>query len=507
MKKPELFAVIDIGASAIRMVIAEQKEKKPYSIIESLSQSIRLGVDTFLNDVISQESAIATAKTLKKFKRVLQDYQVTNYRIVASSAVQEAKNQRYFLDYVFRHTGFKIEIIETQETCKMIFLTVLDELSKQEQSLAANSLLVDLGTGNARMAFIQNGKMIWIQSLKLGSLRLREILHDIDVQSYEFHKVLHAFIKADLDLMRKLQPLPQIDQLIATGSVIGDIIYYLTSNSQEQTSLTVESDWFLKIFNKYKNVTIEQFIEEHKIPIDKADVLLPAIIVYWYYASIFKPEKIFITDTNLTDGVILDRFHPIENFDDHILASARYLVAKYACDEDHAQKVMELSEEIFLQTKHLHKLNLNYLILLKIAALLHDIGHFVNDREHHKHTQYLIKAAPLTGVTQKQRAIIALVARNHRHYDVKLNENLTEAEKTNVTKMIAILRIANALDQSHSCKVTKVKVKFRKDKNQVVFKITTQTNVPLQKWAFKHSIELFSKLFYVDCLLTESRIF
>ena len=72
-------------------------------------------------------------KSSKKFKQVLDDYQVTNYRVVATSAVSEARNREFFRDYIQRETGFKIDIIEGQESCKMIFLAVLKELEKIER--------------------------------------------------------------------------------------------------------------------------------------------------------------------------------------------------------------------------------------------------------------------------------------------------------------------------------------------------------------------------------------
>lgn len=509
MKKSNLFAVIDLGASAIRMVIAEQKEKKPYVVIESLTQSIRLGVDTFLTGLISQDSTIACTKTLKKFRRILADYQVKECRVVATSAVIEARNREYFLDYVYRNTGFRIEAIESQETCKMIYLSVLNEMARANETLAPNSLLVDLGTGNARTVFIKDGKIIWIQSLKLGSLRLREILHDIDVQSFEFHKVLQAFIQADIDLMKKLTPLPKIEHFVATGSMIGDILRYLVPQFADKTFLKVGADWFLKIFTKYKNVTIEQFIEEKKVPLEKADMILPAIIVYWYFASIFKAECIIVTESSLAEGVIHNRVNPIPDFNEHILASARSIYAKFAGDASHAEKVTEIATQIFKQTRPLHKLPYSYLLILQVASLLHDIGHFVDDRKHHQHSEYLIMASPITGLTERQRAYIAVVARNHRHYDVKLEPGrqieFSNMERTNLTKLIAILRIANVLDKSHTASLEKIKIKYKKDKQQVNFKIFTNESVPLEKWAFMHSKQLFKDIFFVDCILTESR--
>ncbi|MCI0512274.1 HD domain-containing protein [candidate division KSB1 bacterium] len=510
MKKPALFAVIDVGASAIRMMIAEQPVHKTFHVIESLSQSIRLGVDTFLKGFISQESALATIKILKKFNRVLDDYQVTDCRVVATSAVIEANNRRYFIEYIHRHTGLKIETIESQDECKMIFLSVLNELAQAKNELASNALLVDLGTGNARAVFLQDRKIVWLQSLKLGSLRLREMLRDLDVPTYEYYKVLQAFVQADIGALEKFTPQSQVHQLITTGSTIGDILNYLTPQIKNPTFLKVAGDWFESILEKYKNVSIGQFIGQFNIPPEKADVLLPAVIVYWNFAKIFKPESILITQSSLAEGVIIDKFQPLPNFETHILASARYVNAKFQGNEQHAAQVMRLATQIFEQTHSFHYLPDDYLLILKVAALLHDIGYFVNDRQHHLHSQYLITSTLLTGLTEHQRVLVALVARNHRGFDLKVApegpDAITPREQLNITKLIAILRIANALDQSHTDSVTEVQVKFKPEKQQLVFKISTHASVPLETWAFQHNQQLFAELFYVQCSLVVKRI-
>ncbi len=509
MRKHNHFAAIDLGTSAIRMVIAERDEKKGFRIIESLSQSIRLGVDTFLTDSISQESALATVKILKKFKRILRDYQITEARIVATSAVSEAQNRTYFQDYILRQTGFKIEIIESQENCKLIFLSVLNELEKAQEKLAPNTLLVDLGTGNARCIFVKDGKIIWIQTLKLGSLRLREIFHNIDVQSFEFYKVLQAFIHADIAFLKKLMPMESITHFVVTGSIIGDLIQYLAPKLADQTSVKVTSDWFVQLYEKYKNATIEQFIEQFNIPTEVADILLPAIIVYWDFATTFKAECIIVPNSSMAEGVLIDYYKPLPDFDEHILASARTLASQFKADEKHAEKVLELSEQIFKQTHSLHKLSKESLRHLQVAALVHDVGHYIADQNHHIHSQYLVTMSPITGLTERERILIALIARNHRHLEVVLELikkfSLTRKEQLSVLKLISILRIANALDKSHAGSVKSIDIRIKPEKNQVVFKIKTKTSVPLERWAFASCKGLFSELFYSETLLMVER--
>lgn len=511
MKKKNLFGVIDVGASAIRLVIAEKCEANSYRLLESLSQSNRLGTDTFLGGTISADSALATVKILKNYKRILKDYNVIQFRLVATSAVREAKNRDFFIDYIYQNTGLQIQTIESEEECKFIFLSSQNKMREAKIDMVAPSLLLDLGTGTARIISIKNQKMLSTQSLKLGSLRLREILQDIDVQSFEFHKVLHAFIKADIDLLRKFSPFPKITRLIIAGGMMDDILRVLKPDLIRNTVTSVETSWFFQILDEFKSVSQERFVEKFNVSHDKADVLVPTIIVYRYFIEIFNPDEVVIPNSSLAEGVILNEFSPIDYIDAHILASAIEFGKKFGCEESHAQQVMQLCESIFKQTKALHGLDERYLLILKLAALLHDIGHYVNDQAHHKHSQYLIAASSIIGLTKHQLAQVAIVARNHRRYAIHFSPSqlpeFTSEEKIQLSKLIAIIRIANALDRTHSNSVSALKIKIRKEKRLVTFKAQINRNIPLERWAFKYNKKLFSKLFYTECLLQAERSF
>jgi exopolyphosphatase/guanosine-5'-triphosphate,3'-diphosphate pyrophosphatase len=211
----------------------------------------------------------------------------------------------------------------------------------------------------------------------------------------------------------------------------------------------------------------------------------------------------------MTEGVLIDYYKPLPDFDEHILASARTLVSQFKADEKHAEKVLELSEQIFKQTHSLHKLSKESFRHLRVAALVHDVGHYIADQNHHIHSQYLVTMSPITGLTERERMLIALIARNHRPLEVALEPvkkfSLTRKEQLSVLKLISILRIANALDKSHADSVKSIEIKIKPEKNQVVFKIKTIPGVPLERWAFANCKNLFSELFYTETLLIVER--
>ena len=159
--------------------------------------------------------------------------------------------------------------------------------------------------------------------------------------------------------------------------------------------------------------------------------------------------------------------------------------------------------QIFQKTKSLHKLKKSDLLILQVAALLHDIGRFVNGREHHKHSEYLIANASLPGLTAQQLNMAAVVARNHRRFGVKYGEtlkaNFTNRDRLKIKKLSAILRLANALDLGHDANRTSIRIKYQSGKNRILFEIYDQRELILEEWGFNQAKVLFESLFSVFC--------
>src|SRR5439155_24111130 len=129
-------------------------------------------------------------------------------------------------------------------------------------------------------------------------------------------------------------------------------------------------------------------------------------------------SEVVIPGVGLKDGVLLELVSQLANHEERIrreqvIESARRLGKKYFFDERHANIVVKLALQIFDQTQSFHELDSDSRLILEVAALLHDVGHYVNVSNHHKHTQYLIQSSPLIGLTQLELDMIASVARYH----------------------------------------------------------------------------------------------
>jgi exopolyphosphatase/guanosine-5'-triphosphate,3'-diphosphate pyrophosphatase len=140
----------------------------------------------------------------------------------------------------------------------------------------------------------------------------------------------------------------------------------------------------------------------------------------------------------------------------------------YAFEEEHSRQDAQLAARLFDLTTDLHSLDRRCRDLLCCAALLHDIGYVEGYWGHHKTAHKLILEADLPGLTEREKQIVANVARYHRGAKPKLEHAsfaaLDPDDQQIVTIMGAILRLADGLDRSHVNAVRGLDVWLERDR-------------------------------------------
>lgn len=185
-RSPEVVAVLDMGASAIRLAVAELTPGKPPRIIEEASKGVLLGRDTFSGEAIRSQTLDRAISALENFRQVMDGYGVTQVRAVATSAVREARNGDTFLDRIRGRTGIEFDIINEAEESRLVYLAVRDTVGAHAAFTGARTLLAEVGGGSTSLMLLRRGEPNRSGVYALGSVRLRQQLdlrkHSIDVQ-------------------------------------------------------------------------------------------------------------------------------------------------------------------------------------------------------------------------------------------------------------------------------------------------------------------------------------
>jgi exopolyphosphatase/guanosine-5'-triphosphate,3'-diphosphate pyrophosphatase len=278
-----------------------------------------------------------------------------------------------------------------------------------------------------------------------------------------------------------------------------------------QKLFKAESDRFVtleeleRLIEHLDRMTYEERIRKLKLRPDRADVILPASIVLHLIASEAGVKQIAIPNVGLKDGILLDIAEDLSKSlrprrREQVWASALHMGRKYQFDEKHGCLTSSLAARLFDQSKPLHNLDDSNLLLLEIGALLHDIGHFINTVDHHKHGYYLLSVNRLIGLSQREQNIVANLVRYHRNQSPSTDDEnfktLPQKDRLIVIKLCALLRLADSLDISHTGNVTDVTL--RETDSGWRMKISGKNDLMLVNWAFDKRKSHFRKVFGVN---------
>jgi len=499
-------AAIDVGSNALRLAIASVDGEQQISVLEIRREPVRLGHDVFNRGVITEETIDRAVDAFSRFRETIDRHGATWVRAVATSATREAMNKDIFLDRVAQSTGIEIVAISPEEESRLIHMVVAEKVNLKNKV----ALLVDIGGGSTEITLASGDTIISTESYKMGSVRLLQLMEGRPHDEQHFLRLVQEYVDATHKRIRREIGERKVSLCIGTGGnieTLGDLRKQILLKDRDTVLSADELETLLK---KLQALTYEERVQQFRLRPDRADVIVPAGIIIQKILRQAGVDELLIPKVGLKDGLLLDMVHELYGTTkrlnrEQVLSSALELGRKYHFDEQHGTTVARLSLELFDQTKSLHNLGIEHRLLLEVAALLHDIGTFVHANDHHKHTQYLLLASPVIGLTEEQVGMIANVARYHRkslpkpqHEEYRL---LSAKERVVVSKLAAILRLADALDTEHASKVSSVAVIWKKPK--ILLTLKGDGDLLLEKWAVTKKAPMFEEVFSANVSIEE----
>jgi exopolyphosphatase/guanosine-5'-triphosphate,3'-diphosphate pyrophosphatase len=494
------FAALDLGASAVRMVIAEG-EGDLMRIIEEASRGVLIGKDTFTNGRIGQPTVEATLQALEGFRSIMDAFGVVRYRAVATSALREASNRDTVLDRIRVRTGIDVEVIDGSEENRLTYLAVRESLKSLPEMASETCLVAEVGGGSADLSTLHGGEPAHSGTYAIGSIRLRQSFAAFQGTPTHFLRLILRHIKNVVDDIRRELPLNEVKHFIALGAD-ARLVARLMGASDSTSSHAIPRDAFLKKCGDIASLDVDAILSAHGLSQAEAETLAPALLVYSELVRATNAQTITVSNATLRHGLIFDLSRSeaglgIELFSRQVLASANAVGEKYNYDAKHARHIANLALRLFDELKGEHGLDLRDRLLLEVAALLHDIGLFVNLRAHHKHSQYLISVAEIFGMSRDDLLVVSNIARYHRRGLPQRAHipymSLDREAKIVVNKLGAILRMANALDADHSQKVKSVRV--RPEGGVIAFEVEAAGDLTMERLAFLARSDFFQDAF------------
>lgn len=497
----ETVGVIDIGTNSVRMVVAEIFPGERVNVLERTSLPVRLGQDTFVRGQLSRRSMNEAVAVLRRCRELLDVYRVDHVRAVATSSVREAANADAFVDRVFVSTGLEVEIIESGEEIRLMVAAVRESLGPKGLG-KGRALVLNVGGGSAMLALLQDGQTVSAGSYALGSIRLQESLDIAGETPRRAADMLRHQIRSAVATVANLLPLKKVRQLIALGGDARFAAARIGRPRRRGDVMEIPARDFHAFVASCEAYSANELARKYKLDFSAAETLVPALLVYQAVLRATSARSLLVSDASMRDGLVLDLAREATGQDDAEEASSSVQTAlaiaeKYHSDLRHVRHVAHLSLRLFDALQNEHRLPPRCRLLLHVAALLHEVGGFVNARSHHKHSYYLIANSELFGLRSDEREIVANVARYHRRGMPKSSHlpymSLPREQRVIVSKLAAILRIADALERGHSQQVSDFRLE--RGEEEIVLHVAGATDLALERHALETKADLFEEVF------------
>jgi exopolyphosphatase/guanosine-5'-triphosphate,3'-diphosphate pyrophosphatase len=495
---PLRVGAIDVGSNAIRFLAVQFSDPETFTTLHADRAPVRLGHGAFVSGQLTGDAMDAAIAALSGFKAQADSLGLHAIRAVATSAVRESRNGGSFVQRADKEAGLEIRVIAGSEEARLVHVAV-----RQRVSLGRTQwLLVDLGGGSVEVSLIDDHGILWTESHGMGSVRLLEELADTSEEPGRFRKLLEQYVST----LR----VPSAARfragrtMIATGGNIEAIAKLVSDGNGRGGPILVSVAELGPLIERLSTMSYQQRCRELGLRDDRADVILPAAMVYERIATVAGAHQVLVPGVGVREGIVLDLVDELVTRRDHedrraqeLQDAAIHLGRRYMFDEAHSVQVAELTSMLFSDLRELHRLGDDERRLLLAAALLHDIGQYVSYKGHHKHSLYLIANSELPGLLPRDMLVVANIARYHRKSEPAMHHEayaaLPDDDRQKVRLLAALLRVADALDRDHMQRVKRVRAIIKGP--ELILELEASGDLLLERWALQRKSEFFTRVY------------
>lgn len=495
-------AIIDVGSNNIKLEVFEIDDKGNFQLIYDEKVPARLGHDVFVTRKLNPNNMDKALEGLKNISRILKSLHVDRTFALGTAALRET-DSREFIKRARRETGIKIRVISGIEEARLVHNAVLAHTPFSGRTFFLN----DIGGGSTEIS-VSNGKILFVESLRLGTVRLKELFENKN-GDYESFSMMEKYIEKVLNPYLEEILKYKIDMGISTGGTARNLCEMVRANGgvkEEENGIPLLYTRDLKnLIHELKKMSPKELLKVPGLDPSRADIIIPGGILLLTLLQTLRIDSSLVSSYGLRDGALIDYiYHKVnkkiyqERQNEYRKRGLEILSDKFNLDKKHAKQTSRLAVLLFELLKDVHQIPQKYEEILYGAALLHDIGRFIDYSNHHKHSQYLIQNSSILGFSDHEKLLMALIARYHRKGMPKNSheefQKLTPFEQNVVSKLAAILRLADSLDRSYTSSVSDIQIKnLNSDKIHLV--IRGKGDLALELWSVEKKKDFFEKVF------------
>ena len=486
--------VIDLGSNSVRLVVAEAIPGLPPRVVVEEREPVRLGEGVFHTGMLNHAAAERTITALRRFTVLARARGVARLVARATCALREAEDRTEFLERVQQETGLEVQVLSGAEEARLIGRGILSGLV----NATGEVVMVDVGGGSVEVARSVEGVVTDVYSLKLGAVRLGEMFLRSDPPSSAELELLRLHARQTVRSVVPISVGPNATAVCSAGTANALVALCRTKGGR------VTLDALEETVADLARLPAKQRRNVPNLESRRADIIVSGGLALVETLRHLGVKEVEVTRRGLKEGLLQEAVEAlgvtlptVTEPERARLDGAMAVVRRYQVDEAHAQQVAALSVRLFADLKDVHQLGDEARAELEVAALLHDVGQFVSFERHHRHSAYLLQHMVLPGFSVDAMMRVAAMARYHRRGGPKEDHPewaaLSKADRQRVLPLVAILRVADALDRTHHHVVKDLKVTVSKKEVELV--ITAVASAEMETWAATEKADLFSSVF------------
>ena len=508
------YAAIDIGSNSIRMLAAEVAPGSAVRILASEREVTRLGESVFRTGSISRGGHEPDLRGARQNGGAVQGAggrRRPGGGHLRASATRGTRRSSWSAPP--RRLAGRWKSISGREEARLIHLGVLSRWPQPGKRV----LIVDIGGGSVEIIAARTAAW-WRPSPSRSEpcVCARSFWPAIRPLRAQLHQ-MREFIQEKLaDASRRFGD-GRWDRAIATSATASAVACAIggvpRSKRDHVDRLRVATAQVRRLYKKLSVLDLAGRRGVTGIGPRRAEIIVPGVGVLLEILERLQLPSVYYSAAGVRDGIVADlaaRGVGVElaRLSRDQRREVERMSVRYGGSLKHARKVAALAHVLFNSLLPLHQLPPAFGKLLEAAAYLHDIGHYVSDLSHHKHSYYLVANSDMPGFTNRERELIANLCRYHRkalpafsHLNIR---SLDAEERRALLRLIPLLRVADSLDRSHDQRVESLECQVRD--GQVVLELASRSDIDLEGWAAERAGEAFRQVYEVPVAIRASKV-
>jgi len=499
-------AAFDLGSNSFHLLVVDAHPDGTFVPLIREKDMLRLG------DAIGREGRIPDAladravATVDRFRKLAQGAGTEEIHARATAALREAENGGEVVDRMATEAGVKVRVISGQEEARLIFEAVRAAVVIDP----GPALCLDLGGGSLEIMVGDRKRLQLAASVPLGVARLSAELVTGDPLTADDVRRVEKRVASVLAPLADDVAARKPAMAVGSSGTFCDLARMVAARRTGSVPRSINQfsfsrDELLPLHEELLELRSSERAGLAGLEAKRADIIPTGSIVLLTAMELFGFDRLTVSEWALREGIVLDVIPRHEEADwtgdPRAIRASSVLQLARRCnwDEGHSRQTARLALDLFDQTVSLHELDAGDRELLEHASLLHDIGEHVSTESHHKHSAYLIQHGRLRGFDPHEVDFVAALARAHRGGGPKPSHepfaSLDRDARDRVTRLAALLRVADGLDRGRSASVDRIELLLNGSRARLVVTPEHDADIAIELWGARRKRELFERLF------------